>query len=359
MKLKHLLIAILTFPISATAQEIQSPLLFENYEWDFGNIEEVNGIVTHTFRFANVSHQPVQLDIISTSCGCTTAEYSTEPIPAGDYGEITVHFSPARTEGKVFREVEVFTKGRKSVDRLTIMADVTPMPMGINELYPHPLAGTVRTNNMRCNFGYISQGNTVDKTIKIANSSQNTVKLSVQTTGNRYGMKVSCPESIGPEEITTIKVTYTIPKNRNAYGMTRDSIWLVADGEKSASPLLVSALRIEQLNKDENAPKPVMRVEPAYVDFGSKAPGKVYKQTVTIENTGNADLIFRDVEACTGTTTTLTKGTVVKPGKQIKVTVTLENSKELGETTMGSINLTSNDPTRPFRELRLQVDTKK
>ena len=94
------------------------------------------------------------------------------------------------------------------------------------------------------------------------------------------------------------------------------------------------------------------------MDFGQKAPGKIYKKTITIGNTGNADLIFRNVEPMEGTAISIESGQVIKPGKELKVTVAVTNSNQPHTTTMGSINLTTNDPTRPFRELRLQVDTK-
>ena len=65
-------------------------MLFETYEWDFGEIEEADGVVQHTFRFMNVSQDPIQIDNIATSCGCTTVQYSVEPIQGGEQGELTV-----------------------------------------------------------------------------------------------------------------------------------------------------------------------------------------------------------------------------------------------------------------------------
>ena len=59
-----------------------------------------------------------------------------------------------------------------------------------------------------------------------------------------------------------------------------------------------------------------------------------------------------------GTAISIESGQVIKPGKELKVTVAITNSREPHTSTLGSINLTTNDPTRPFRELRLQVDTK-
>lgn len=359
MRTKALLTSLLalSFCVVQAQEELNSALVFETYEWDFGQIDEADGVVQHTFRFMNVSNNPIQIDNVATSCGCTTVLYSTQPVAGGDYGEITVAFDPTHFDGHILREVEIFTKDRRNYASLMITADVNPIPMGLEQIYPFLLAGTVKTNAKRCPFGYITQGEKVTRIVRVANVGDKTAKLSVVTTGKRYGMSVECPESIAPQEVVSIHITYDIGKGKNHYGMARDTIWVVADGVQSQEPIVVNALRIEKLSLDDKT-KPVMRIEPAYVDFGEKAPGKIYKKTIVIGNTGNADLIFRNVEPMEGTAISIETDQVIKPGKELKVTVAITNSNEPRTATLGSINLTTNDPTRPFRELRLQVDTK-
>jgi hypothetical protein len=362
MKTRTLLTLILTLAMSvAKAQdEPAQAMVFETYEWDFGEINEADGTVYHTFRFMNISNNPIQIDNVATSCGCTTVLYSTQPVAGGEYGEITVAFDPSRFEGHILREVEVLTKDRRNYASIMITADVIPIPMGLEQIYPYLLAGTIKTNAKSCPFGYVTQGDAVTKVVRIANVGDKSVKLSVQTTGDRYGMSVQCPQEIAPQEVVSIKVTYDIPTGKNSFGEARDTIWVVADGAKSETPIVARALRVEKFSNDENAPKPFMRIEPSYVDFGEQAPGKIYKKTIVIENTGNADLIFRNVETTDGVAASIKTGDVIKPGKIHKktVTVAIANSREPHTVTMGSINLTTNDPTRPFRELRLEVDTK-
>ncbi len=347
--------------IGAMAQdiEVKSPLLFEHDEWNFGTIDEADGIVTHVFRFANVSDKTVKIVSISTSCGCTNAEYTTTPIAPGEFGEITVHFSPARTEGPVFREVEVFTDDRTGYNRLSIIADVIPIPMGLDQINPHQLSDSVKTNSNRCNFGYIAQGKTVTKTVNLVNvSTGKKAKIEVVSSGNRYGMTFKAPKELGPEETGKLEITYTIPKGKQFYGMARDTIWIKADGHPSVQPIVISALRIEDFSGTEDQPRPTMRVEPGYVDFDNKPAGKTYKQTVTIGNTGKKDLIFRNIEVLQCTASGLREGIVIKPGEEKKFTVSIKSPKTPGETATGSIYITSNDPTRPLRELRLQIKSK-
>ena len=337
--------------------EPTSAMVFDSYEWDFGSINEADGPVSHTFRFINISNNSIQIDNVATSCGCTTVQYSTEPIHGGDEGEITVVFDPTHYDGKVFREVEILTKDRHNYACLSLFADVTPIPMGLEQIYPHLLAGTVKTNAKSCPFGYINLGESVTKVVRIANVGDKPASLSVITTGKRNGMSVECPKSIEPQEVVSIRITYDIPNSKKSYGMARDTVWVVADGIKSQIPIIVNALRVEKFDINDTK-KPVMRIEPTYVEFGEKTPGRIYEKTIVIGNTGNADLIFRNVEPMEGTAISIQTGQVIKPGKELKVNVAVTNSRNPHTTTMGSINLTTNDPTRPFRELRLQVDTK-
>ena len=88
MKAKALLTTLFAFSFSLAAQaqeELNSALVFETYEWDFGQINEADGVVQHTFRFVNISKDPIQIDNVSTSCGCTTVLYSTQPVAGGEY----------------------------------------------------------------------------------------------------------------------------------------------------------------------------------------------------------------------------------------------------------------------------------
>lgn len=345
-------------PVQAQDVQAKSPLLFEHDEWDFGTIDEADGIVTHVFRFANISDRPVRIVSISTSCGCTNAQYSNEPVAPGDYGEITVHFSPARTEGQLFREVEVFTDNRQSYNRLQIIANVIPIPMGLEQINPHQLSGVVKTNSNRCNFGYVAQGKTVTKTVNLVNVGDKPATVKVVSTGSKYGMTFKAPQTIAPQQTELLEITYTIPKGKKYYGTARDTIWIKADGQPSVQPIVISALRVDDFEGAESQPQPVMRIEPAYVDFDKKAPGKTYKQSVTIGNTGKKDLLFRNIEAIQCQVSGLTDNTVIKPGQEKTFTVSIKSSEKPGETAIGSIYLTSNDPTRPLRELRIQVQSK-
>lgn len=335
-----------------------APLQFDSYEWDFGKIEEKDGVVSHTFYFANKSDAPVTIDDVSTSCGCTTTSYSTKPIAPGEISQMTINFNPARTDGKVFREIELFTNGHKFCNRLMIIADVIPAPLTIEQLYPQPLAGDVRTVTMRCNFGFIAQGRSESKSMTIVNNGSKSVKLDIIGLKEKGILTAEYPPMLSAGKADGINLTYHIGTGKNSYGTVRDTLWLVVDGKKSDKPFIVSAVCTDDFSKVDKETAPGFRVQPALVDFGYKARGKVFKETITIGNTGKSDLIFHDIECGNGANVDLKEGTVFKPGEERNIAVYVMNSYSENKQTNGYINITTNDPERPIKELRLQISTK-
>jgi hypothetical protein len=61
---------------------------------DFGKIPQGKP-VTNEFKFTNSGKVPLVLSQVSASCGCTTPEYSKEPIAPGKTGTIKATFNAA------------------------------------------------------------------------------------------------------------------------------------------------------------------------------------------------------------------------------------------------------------------------
>lgn len=87
---------------------------------DFGVIKESAGKVTHAFVVKNTGTAPLVLTRVVASCGCTTPEYSTEPIAPGQEGRIVVSFNPAGRPGQFLKTIAVYSNGRDGAFTLRI-----------------------------------------------------------------------------------------------------------------------------------------------------------------------------------------------------------------------------------------------
>jgi len=91
---------------------------------DFGDIKESEGSVFHTFTVLNNGELPLVITRVVPSCGCTTPEWSQEPIAPGKTGNIKVSYDPKNRPGPFAKTVSVYSNGKTGNYVLTIKGDV-------------------------------------------------------------------------------------------------------------------------------------------------------------------------------------------------------------------------------------------
>lgn len=69
-------------------------LTLKEIRFDFGKIPQGKP-VTHIFEVKNSGNTPLQFENVQASCGCTTPEWSKEPIAPGATQNITVGYNAA------------------------------------------------------------------------------------------------------------------------------------------------------------------------------------------------------------------------------------------------------------------------
>ncbi len=92
-------------PANATAKAAGPAITFEESKYDFGSVAQ-GGMVDHVFKFKNTGTQPLIISNIGVSCGCTTPEYTKDPVMPGKTGSIAAHFNSA---GKMGMQNKVLT----------------------------------------------------------------------------------------------------------------------------------------------------------------------------------------------------------------------------------------------------------
>jgi hypothetical protein len=79
---------------SRNNKEAMAVFSWEQQTHDFGKI--IKGTpVTHEFEFTNTGNTPLIIIGVKPSCGCTTPEWTKEPIPAGGTGYIKATYNAA------------------------------------------------------------------------------------------------------------------------------------------------------------------------------------------------------------------------------------------------------------------------
>ncbi|MBX0288962.1 DUF1573 domain-containing protein [Hymenobacter sp. HSC-4F20] len=92
-------------PANAQTKVAGPQIQFDEMKYDFGSIK-TGDVVEHTFKFKNVGTQPLVISNIGVSCGCTTPDWTREPVMPGKTGIITAKFNSA---GKMGMQNKVLT----------------------------------------------------------------------------------------------------------------------------------------------------------------------------------------------------------------------------------------------------------
>lgn len=101
-------------------------------QWDeirheFGHITS-GDTVYHTYRFTNTGTVDFTIRLVKPTCGCTTADYSTETIKPGERGFVTVMFDSSHKTGHIQKSVTVFGNTNPPGKILTFIAEIDPKP---------------------------------------------------------------------------------------------------------------------------------------------------------------------------------------------------------------------------------------
>ena len=109
---------------SSTAEDA---LKLKETEHDFGKIPQGKPVY-HSFEIINTGTEPLKLDNVQASCGCTTPEWSQEAIAPGATATIKVGYNSA-AEGQFDKAITI-TYNTNQTKQLKIKGTVWKAPEG-------------------------------------------------------------------------------------------------------------------------------------------------------------------------------------------------------------------------------------
>jgi len=107
---------------SANVSEAMAAFSWDEQSFDFGKIAK-DVPVSHEFAFTNTGNAPLVILTVKPSCGCTTPEWTKEPIPAGGIGYIKATYNAAKS-GVFNKTISVTANVDGQVVVLTIRGEV-------------------------------------------------------------------------------------------------------------------------------------------------------------------------------------------------------------------------------------------
>lgn len=124
MKKLFFAIGVLFFSFSVFSQETLTSINWEDTVYDFGEFKENDGKQKAKFVFTNTGDSPLYIVNVRASCGCTSSEYSREPIQPGAKGFVEAEYDPKNRPGQFNKSITVTSNSEPRVSVLQIKGNV-------------------------------------------------------------------------------------------------------------------------------------------------------------------------------------------------------------------------------------------
>ncbi len=336
------------------AQQMGPHISWDNDTHDFGDIKEDGGKVTHNFSFTNTGNQPLVITNVRPSCGCTSSDYTKEPVMPGQKGFVSATFNPQSRPNKFSKSIAITTNSTPPSSTLRIIGNVIPKQLTIEDEYPRQL-GNLRLKTNHLALMKISVNEVKEGELEMVNTTSEPLNLDFRNVPNHMKLR-AIPETLNPGQKGIIKVSYNA-KTKNDWGFLMDRVTVAINGDtqQNKNQLSISATIEEDFSKltdEEKAKAPKIEFKETTFNFGTINQGERVDYTFELKNSGKSDLIIHKTKAACGCTIVNPSKKVLKPDESADIKVTFNSAGKLNRQNK-SITIITNDPSQPQATLRV------
>ena len=362
MKKLFVLFAIL-FATSMLGVVAQPKIRFDKQQHDFGNINEFDGKVTHTFRFVNAGNDSLFIKNVRTSCGCTKPIYPINTIAPGDSGCVEITFDPSNRPGEFSKPIYVYANTIPERTILRIIGVVErPAALDSARNYTYRI-GDVGLKTLHLSYKTIAKGHVVEKQLDVINLGKDSLSpIAVDVPS--HIMVTFDPPTLQPGEVGKMRVVYN-PDAIDDWGFRRDEFDLrgttVQNDEATVtfSTITVSATLQEDFDnytEQQIEEAPILVVGQDKVDFKVITGTKKVRREIYVVNAGFSPLEIHKINCDNEVLKATIEKNRIRPGQSTKLIIEIDPLKVRTKTMTTELFIVSNAPTNPRQSVRVTAE---
>ena len=334
------------------AVQVDEVVEFDKTVHDFGDISVNDGPVTCTFKVKNIGKEPIAIYEVVTSCGCTDAQWTREPLQPGKTGTISGTYKNEDGPVPFDKTLTVYIAGVSKPVILRMRGVVHEKKKSVAELYGDVKLGNLGLKSLQYRVPNVLQGESSGEEAKIANLGKQPLKITFADVSPNLSVEVS-PATIPAGETAALR--FTVKSAPDVWGTQTYTATPVLNGKKADKPLSFTALTRGNFadwtpEQRKNAAQCIF--DESTVSFGTVKAGSQIQAEFTFTNKGKSNLVFYSMDADTqGFNAALPDQTA--PQKKGVIHTKLDTSKLPKGETVVMLTLTTNCPARPLINLFL------
>ncbi|MCB8994382.1 MAG: DUF1573 domain-containing protein [Bacteroidales bacterium] len=329
------------------AQSKSAAISFNELSYNFADVDESGGLQVHKFEFTNTGGEALIIQNVSTSCGCTTPEWTKEPVKPGQKGYVSAAYNPLGRPGPFEKYITVQSNAEPAVVKLTITGKVTPKPLSIEDEYKFAF-GQLRTDMNHLSFGTVYKGQVIVKEVSIINTSNQPMTVKLENVPPHLSVK-AIPSTLAPNQKGIFEITYNSAKI-NDWGFLIDRMDIYVNGTTENSFKLIVSANLEEdfsnITPEQKAKAPKINFASTTFDFGTIKQGAPATYDYQFKNDGKSNLMIRKVTAACGCTAVNTSADMIPPGGSGTIKATFSSAGKMGQQNK-TITVITNDPENP------------
>lgn len=357
--MKQILIAILLWTVGCLVGLAQPKATFDKKVHEFGVVLWKHP-ATATFTIKNDGDKPLVISNVTTSCGCTVADWTKNPIAPGATGTVSSTFD-AKALGHFYKDIGVYCNAADRPIYLMIQGEVSADPKNYTLTHPFEI-GAIRLNKDAIEFDDANKGDKPTMEILVANTT-NEVYAPVLMHLPPYMEAVAVPERIGKKGTGKIKITLDTDKLPK-FGLTTATVYLSRFpgdkvGEENAIP--VSAVLLpdfSHISQQQRLNPPAVELSTEELTLPPLAENEKKSQKIVVKNVGKSDLEITDLQVFNSALGVQLKKRVLKPGASTKMKITAYGKYLKKVKGTPRVLMITNDPNCPKIIVKVNVTAK-
>lgn len=330
---------------------------------DFGTFHESAGKKVCQFVLTNTGDSAMVITQVKTTCGCTVANFPTEPIAPGASGTIEITYSPTDRPGPFEKGVWVYTNTTPNRTRLVIKGIMKGSQESVRRYFPVG-SGDLHFTNLVMADDEVKKGMLRNNSITAYNSGTDTLVLTFDNNTSHINAR-AVPNTVAPGDISYMTFFFDTMRTP-VWGINDDHITIVATplhSDKAPTHadanIVVNVVEdFSNMTDDDLAKAPTCEVLTDKIVFDNLRAGEIAEGALSIKNSGKSNLIVRRVMSTDRAISTKCDKTLLKPGQEAIATIKVNPNKVSGNVLNSQITIITNDPLNPRVTIRVVGEIK-
>jgi len=309
----------------------------------------------HKFIFTNVGDEPLEIEKVKSSWGCTVTSRSTGLINPGDSGFVKITFNPNNRKGKFNKSVNIYTNTKPKMVKLDVSGIIIPTFNKINKT-----KGDIDLQYSTISFGNVYYNEIKVDTIEIVNNDSSSLNIFFEKVPPYLSLEI-VPNKIPPtQKGHIISKLYSLKKDTYGFFYEKIKMILLNKKLKSEKNLFLTATMLPKLPTIENIDSqevPIIFFPEKIKSYNLNKNSKQVNCEFSFENRGTGNLFIHNIHVNHGCKVEAFSS-IVKPGETGFIIIICDDV-DLGKNYKKVIDVISNDPINTHETLRINYQFNK